>query len=90
MTKVQFCYLPVALAIQIYTYESKLQKNRKKNEKYGWKQWLKEKRVRFLPRGRVENYVIIYFDSFWFIRGHYGSLWFIMGHYGWFRCLVLQ
>ena len=80
MTKIQSCYLPVA--IQIYTYKSKLQKTQKKNEKYGWKQWLKKKRVRFLPRRRVENYVITYFDSFWFIRGHYGYLWFIMGHNG--------
>ena len=82
MTKIQFCYLPVALAFQIYTYKSKLQKTQKKNEKYGWKQWLKKKRVRFLLLRRVENYVMIYFDSFGVIRGHYGYLWFIMGHNG--------
>ena len=42
-----------------------------------------------LQQRRVDNYVMIYFGSFWFILGHYGSLWFIMVHYGSFRCLAL-
>ena len=30
--------------------------------------------VKFLLLRRVENYVIIYFGSLWFIMGHYGSI----------------
>ena len=30
-----------------------------------------------LQRGRVDNYVMIYFGSFWVIMGHYGLLWLI-------------
>ena len=42
-----------------------------------------------LLRTRVENYVMIYFGSFWFIQGHYGSLdslWVIMAHSAVYHC----